>query len=607
MPKPGKFKDVLKYGQYWNGDTHPAQWELYAISQLGHWEKNGRKCGMGLPYHVKQFMKMAWPNMQWHRWSHNIIDEFLREPGRCGIFGPSSSSKSFTVARCVLTMFYARPHGTTALISSTTIESLKRRIWDYVVSSHKEAREDMPWLPGHMIESKLMLLADASAEEGRSFKDGIVGVAIKKGGQWKGLEEYVGAKNDVFILACDELQFCPVGVIDALANLESNKPCYFAGMGNLPDVNNPLGKICEPKMGWEALPDVEKTRVYETVWSGGRALQLIGMDSPNLDYPEGEEPFPKLIGRRYIEQCRQNYGAESDKFHMFASGKVPKACMNRTVITKAMCIKFNATEDVKWGHQEYVRGYGLDAAYSGVGGDRTVGAPFIFGRDVTGKWRFWLGPLKVYSGSTTEKLSHCESIALDCKHECEAHGIPPEHVFFDGTGRSELMAAFAINWSVKVNPIEFGGPATERPAFTGEKHLDGEQAGETKTCREVFDRFVTELCFALRQCVMSDQMRGLKDEVIEESSQRRWAYVRGAKYSVEPKEGSKDGEIVGMKARGLRSPDLMDCAITALEGARRLGFPLGKLESPEKKAAYPWFDVMREQEWDERKSEELVA
>lgn len=588
----------LKYNARWQTGISEAQLELSCIKLLGNWESNtGRKCGCGLPYHVKAFMRLAWPDMEWHRWSDLLVEEFLKSPGRTACFGPSSSGKSFVFSRCALTMFYARPKGTTVLISSTTRDALTRRIWDYVVSSDKSARKVFSWLAGSLIESKLMLLADPSTEEGRSFKDGIVGVACKKGGTWQGISEYVGSKNEVMILIADEAHFMPVGFLDSLANLESNENCYAAIMGNLPDVHNPLGMAAEPRGGWDALTDTEKTRVYATKWKNGRCIQLIGTDSPNLDYPEGEEPFKNLIGRRYIEQCAQNYGRESDKFNMFASGKIPRASMSRTVFTKAMCLKFGASGPVTWGHKPVTRGYGLDAAYSGVGGDRTVGFPFVFGIDNTNRWRFWLGPSKTYPGSSTPKMSHSEAIALQCKEECDAHGIPPEHLFFDGTGRSELTSAFARLWSPKVVPLEFGGPATERPSFTGEKWMDGENSGDTKTCRDVFDRFVTELWFAVRHAIIADQMRGLPEDAIEEGSQRKWEIVRGAKYCIETKDD--------MKERGLRSPDICDAVVCSIEGARRLGFPLGKHNPPNRRRGNPWLDSMREQEWADIQKDEL--
>jgi len=554
----------LKYGSLWPRKMDPLAIEFVAIQHMGKWKnKRGEKCGSGLAHHVMEAVRLMWPDTYWHKWNEKMIFPELCKPGRLAIFGPSSTGKSLCFSQFALTMFYARPKGTTVIISSTTLDALKSRIWGYVTSFDKSARKLYPWLPGSMIESSQKLLADPSTEEGRSFTDGVMGVALKRGGTWQGMADLVGRKNEVMILGCDELQFCPVSVIDSLANLESNENCFAAFMGNLPDVHNSLAKAAEPKGGWESLPDTEKSRIYETKWFNGRAIQLIGTDSPNIDFPEGQEPYKNLIGRRYIEQCAHNYGRESDKFNMFASGKIPRSSLNRTVFTKSQSIKFHAMDPVTWGHHELVRGYGIDAAYSGVGGDRTIGFPFALGKDNTNQWRLWFGRMVTFMGSDSPKITHAEAIVHQCKQECDAAGIPPEHVFYDGTGRSELTIAFARLWSSKVIPLEFGGPATDRPSFTGEKHFHGEQLGEVKTCREAFDRFVSELWFASSYCITSDQMRGITEEAVEEGSQRKWELVRGAKQCIETKDD--------MKERGLRSPDIWDSIVVCCEGARRLG------------------------------------
>ena len=217
MAKP-KQRKILKYGLYFERpkrepgapkdnfteDDFSLSIEFAMIAKGGRFKHGDRMCGHGLPYHIKEAKKLLWPDQYWHRWTHLITDTWLEKPGRTGCFGPSSSQKSFTFTRDGLVLFYARPNETTGLISSTTRDALARRIWDYVVSSDKAARKRFSWLPGSLIESKMMLLADASDEDGRSFKNGIVGVATKRGGQWQGLEEYVGVKNEVVFVIGDE-------------------------------------------------------------------------------------------------------------------------------------------------------------------------------------------------------------------------------------------------------------------------------------------------------------------------------------------------------------------------------------------------------------------
>ena len=93
-------------------------------------------------------------------------------------------------------------------------------------------------------------------------------------------------------------------------------------------------------------------------------------------------------------------------------------------------------------------------------------------------------------------------------------------------------------------------------------------------------------------------MRGLSEEAIEEGCQRKWELVRGAKQCIETKED--------MKERGLRSPDLSDCVCVSVEGARRLGFPLGKDAIPVQRKTNVWLEHMREENWRKIKEHELV-
>jgi hypothetical protein len=62
-----------------------------------------------------------------------------------------------------------------------------------------------------------------------------------------------------------------------------------------------------------------------------------------------------------------------------------------------------------------------------------------------------------------------------------------------------------------------------------------------------------------------------------------------------------------MKARGLRSPDYSDCAATALEGARRLGFPLGKAAMAKSRQDDRWLDSLRDDDWKRANEDTLTT
>jgi hypothetical protein len=344
----------------------------------------------------------------------------------------------------------------------------------------------------------------------------------------------------------------PDGFLKALANLTSNPSCTALMLGNLNDLNTPLGEAAEPEKGWDSLMDSEVSRVFPTRWLGGRAIQLVGKDSPNCEYPEGVEPFAPLIGWRYIKQCEHDYGLDTPLYNMFAAGKIPRSSMENRVISKQLCERFHAFEPVVWGHEQITKLYGLDVSYTLEHGDRTAGIPLAFGYDVEGKYRLAaLEKPKVFAPSDREEGSMEEQVAALLMAECKRLGIPASSVFFDGTGRSSFTSAVMRVWSTDVVALEFGGRASERDNFMGRRWMEGKDQGKLIPCNLVFGKFVTELWFAARSLIESDQCRGLIEEVAKEGYLRLWSLTAGNKIDVEPK---KD-----MKLRLGRSPDLFDC------------------------------------------------
>lgn len=594
----------VKYGVTWN-IADPLQIELACIRQGGQWKDSyGQSCGAGLAKHIISAAKIIWPHIKWHRWLTDLLIPTFCLGGQTAVYGPSNSGKSFGAAVFGLTYYYAQPTGTTVLVSSTTREELELRVWGEIKSLHKRARERFPWLPGYLTESRQLISTDGKEEDdGRDIRDGVIGRPCRKGSEWVGLSSLVGIKNSRMVYIGDEFHFLPEGALKALANLTANPACTSILLGNLPDLNTPLGDAAEPENGWDSLLDSEVSRVYKTRWYNGRAVQLIGKDSPQLDFPEGAEPFAPLIGRRYLHQCEVNYGLDTPLYNMFAAGKIPRGTMENRVISKPVCLKFNAFEPVVWGHEQVTKLYSADISYTAEHGDRTAGRPFAFGTDSEGKLRF--APLerpKVYAPSDRKSSTIEDQIAEEMKSECERLGIPPSRCFFDGTGRSSFTSALMRIWSTQVVAIEFGGQATVRPNFIGRKYSEdrghSQKKGDLLPCNEVFGKFVTELWFAFRYLVEADQARALDEETAKEFYLRLWKLTPGNKMDVEKKED--------MKLRMGRSPDLADCYVTGLEGARRLGFVIGSIHAPRPRNTV-WLQKLKREHQEALRKQELVA
>jgi hypothetical protein len=122
--------------------------------------------------------------------------------------------------------------------------------------------------------------------------------------------------------------------------------------------------------------------------------------------------------------------------------------------------------------------------------------------------------------------------------------------------------------------VEFGGKPTERPVCNDLYIIDDKtKQRRLKRADEHYSKRVTEFWFSLRYAIEGRQVRSIPSEVVDELAAREWTTVKGDKKEIESKEDTK-------KRLG-RSPDMADWAVIALEGARRLGFPIRRMENRE--------------------------
>jgi hypothetical protein len=250
----------------------------------------------------------------------------------------------------------------------------------------------------------------------------------------------------------------------------------------------------------------------------------------------------------------------------------------RRVITRDLCRKFGALEDVIWdGEVPLIRLASLDAAYDG---DRCALTAGELGREIeTGKLVLRVSePVIVPISPNSDKIPE-DQISEFCKTHCEARDIPPQNFGHDSTGRGSLGTSLARIWSAKCHPIEFGGNPTPRPVSL-DLYIKDEKTQEMrlKRCDEHFSKFVSELWYVVRMAIESQQLKNLSEEVMDEGCLREFSMVKGNRIEVEPKKK--------MKERIGRSPDLFDSLAILVEMARRLGFQISKL-AVEKKDKKP--------------------
>lgn len=569
---------MVKYDLNWPDDANPLQLELYMIAKGGRWIEQDRQYGMGMAFHCKEACKLAWPSIDWHRWTELGNQELRRQTPKVTVFmGPGSTGKTNTAGWEYLLEYYASPDDTLVLISSTDIRGLELRVWGEIKMLHEMALARHPWLPGYLIDSKHCITTDELEEDDvseriktRDLRKGVMGIPTVQGGKNVGLGKWQGIKQKRIRLIADDCTAMNSTFLSAFANLNNNIDFQACICFNPDDMLDPGGIAAEPKDGWSGHLEPTKTTCWDTKFYNGRCVNFVGLDSPNFDFDQSKPPrYPYLISQRKIDETLSAFPKESFEYYSQCVGVMKISQLSRRVITRDLCRQFHAQDQATWLGEALTKIAALDASY---GGDRCVGGHAEFGKCSDGKIRLQFYPphiVPVRVSKTDDPMAEEDQISDYEREYCKSRNISPENFFHDSTGRGSLGTSLARKWSAQCNPVEFGGAPTKRPV-TLDTYLTDNKTGikRLRLCDEHYDRFVTELWYSLRFAIEADQIRGLPEDVMNELCMRNWE-LKKEKIAVETKEE--------MKLRTRKSPDLGDWAAIILEGARRLGFQITKL------------------------------
>lgn len=589
MPAPAKYS---YYGLKVPETTHPVSREFYCIQHGGKWQNRaGLDCGNGLAFHYSQAIKLIWPDIDQHAWFTKFLETWLHYK-YIGVIGPKNSGKSFCASICHLADYYAFPTCTTVMICSTTKERLEDRIWGEIKKFHRQAQHRVNWLPGHLIEGRQRLITDDrdDAEEGRDFRNGMLGVPCRRGNQFVGISDFQGLKNKRIRLCGDELAALPKAFIDAIVTLDVQGDVKVTGMGNPATTTDSLGVLCEPHQslgGWDGgIDQTPITKTWRTRFEDGICLQLPGPDSPNKDQKRGEPvPYPYLINNEQIEKDARTWGREDWHFTMFDLGRMPRGQGSNRVLTRQLCLTHKAMQAPVWLNSTRTHITCLDAAYRAVGGDRCVLMRLAFGPESDYPSDADAGLAEAIINQSPDSPGHRQiltlaetvivpikagdfgdpedQIVMFVKKKHEEWGLGPEHFYFDAGMRTSLVSAFCRLWSTRVNTLDFGGKPSDRKV----------SADIDVLAKDYYGKRVTEIWYTWRLAVESYQVRGLSDDVVAEGCLREFYQIAGNKIDVETKKE--------MKEKCSRSPDLADCFCIGLWGAIEQGFVIRRLAEVE--------------------------
>lgn len=603
-------KEFLRYGAGWDSGQYannPLMLELWCIKKGGRWiGSKGQNCGAGLFEHYMNARKLAWPDRYRHSWTDLMYRNFIDNDITI-LMGAASTQKTSHAVEFACLTYWSSPENTLVVLSTVNMAKLDIGVYAELIMLFSAAKKIHPDLPGHIVDYKKAVTTDDVRKESRDFRRGIIARPCYTGGKWVGLGILAGTKQDNLIYVCDELQFMSEGFAGSWPHLFSNGSVKVIGSGNPKhDPDDQLSMAAEPKEGWNSHPEPMKTEVWETKNMGGKCVNLVGTDSDNFKVPPGQpEPFKRLIGRKFADRIAHDSGSDSFEYYRLVKGVMKMGFALARVITRQLCREHGAMDQVVWKDNNQTKGYGLDPTYGGE--DRCIGMPFKFGLDIEDHMVLLMMPYREFRISLQRtELSVEDQIAEILDEELKTYGIPPEHAFYDACGKGTIGAAFARKFGFHVPvAVDSGAKPSKRPVRAD---LYVEENGERrlKRCDEHYSKFVSEMWYSWRYVIEAGQFRGLLEDVMAEGCARIYYMVSGNRIEVEPKSDPKKKE--DLKRRLGKSPDLGDCCAIAVEGARQLGFTIGRLGENvvENQKDEDWFQKEADQ-WQETIKSKLLV
>lgn len=509
--------------------------------------------------HMVNAMQMLWPTevvfKSRGKLNFNIIDLLiaLNTHDTLGIAGYASSGKTWGMSAWINTDWMAAPECTSTWVASTTLGSSEDRIYGAIATLYKAAKkrceEKFGGSVGHLIDYRRMIIFEnpTQKDDNREYRNAIKALAFETGNLGeKAVEETRGRKNKRVRVFIDELAEMEPYVLKVRANLASNKDFVFVGTANPSNkALNPHKELCTPKLGWETVTKDDREWETET----GHCLFLSGERNPNFQAPRGEpDLFEGLLSWDELDAILKSEKGNTNSYEYLrnAVGFWPDSSVELTVLDR----KFIAASKINYipvWKSEKRPVCGFDCAFTS-GGDRNCASFGQVGTDDSGRVVSQYLGTKVYHSKVGEVYE--ESIAKQVVADCINAKVKPVDFGMDISGDGgKMLQAIIKEWlkfdptATEIYPISSMGPPTD--------HIVSQE--DKRSCKEAFDRLITEYWFWMRNAIGSGVLLGLDlqehSDVIDELVSRQYSH-KGKKVAVETK-----AEI---KKRIMRSIDLAD-------------------------------------------------
>jgi hypothetical protein len=492
------------------------------------------------------------------------------------------------------------PHESAVVVCSTTKDMLKKRIWGKLAELHGWLNTRGLGYIGELLDASSIIRWKAG-----DWTNAMFAVAVDDGPVEDAVNNIIGVHPKRILWVLDEMQGVNEAVMKAIPNLLKNPESRMVGMGNPTSFTSLLGRYIEPVDGWKSVPKfTEQWEIHSHGYKGkGVGLFFDGRKSPAVLDPEWGRKHDWMINQEQISQhlhSRAVAGNENHPEFMTQSiGWPPSMGIESTVLDAAIIQSFKCTDRAVW-TDGFTKMASLDPGFGGDDAVLTIGRRG-FVKDPEGE-RWVLEPseqlIVPIDAENTLRTIHYQILDF-CRAECEKRGIPPSEFSIAATGEGGgLVSIFQEEWGPVIAIEEGGAPSIRVINERG------------KTAKENYDTRASELNFGVRDFALGNGLRGLPHEAVKQFCERQ-TFMKGGKWCVEPKRGSKgrtdaSGRATkGFKERTGYSPDEADSIIIFAEHARIKGAdPAYAITSPKVSETWNRKVQKHEDQWESHYNEE---
>lgn len=325
-----------------------------------------------------------WPQdiITWNYWSERRFRTYCEGWNIISWASGQSTGKSVDAGKLALLEWFCAPSTTGVLVVSTTLESIKARVYGYILRYLKESAVQLPYQI--MRSNPPKVLHDRDDE-----LHAISTIAAAKGRDNEAFKNYIGRhpKRKLLLVLDEGPDLDPI-ILESLPNLEKEGSAFqVLCLGNSASKFDLHGSLSTPKNGWNSINPKEATR-WETTQKNGLCLYFSCYESPAI---YEQDPIKKaalskfLITADQIKAKIEKYGEDTDAFHRFVLGFWRSTSTDDTVISPEFVAQFNVTRRAEWsGLYPLHVVAGLDPAFS-VGGDSCILRLAILGQTTSGQ------------------------------------------------------------------------------------------------------------------------------------------------------------------------------------------------------------------------------